>query len=470
MSTQDSDVMTYHALLVLWGQFAQAIGLVDALAKVALAQKTYTYRPQTKVLEFLLAILAGLPYLKDLSLTAHPLDQDTVLAHAWGQPGWADHSGVSRTLRSLTSTDVEQIGAALTHVSQPFVDQEVMLAMRHSGRLVFDADLTGRPVSPHSTTYPGAAFGHMDDTVQFGYQAAIVSLQSPTYGRLCLSATQHPGNVRSHTQLPALVTAAEAMTGARPWRRTDLLRQRRSAVADLLESKRRFVRQQQARVERTQAAVRTAQQERQNLQAIVSALETPTAATQGITSRSLQRARQRLIHAAAHLSHCESVVAVATRGLQHHEHALQLVQTLHQTLSQRLTQFEQDNADVLSPIRAVMRVDAGFGTGENIALLIEMGYEVYTKPCTAQMTAPLVRQLPVDAVWVHVGDNAEMTVCAPAPAGECPYDLDVAVERFRLGDNSLCYHTLLHYGEDVVRDDLAGWFTYYNGRQTIEMV
>ena len=468
MSAQNSDILTHHALLVLWGQFGQAIGLVDGLMQVPLAQKTYTYCPQTKVLEFLLAVLAGLPYLKDLSLAAHPIDQDAAVAQAWGQPGWADHSGVSRTLQALTPSDVQQIAAALAHVSQPFVDQEVMLAMRHDGRLVFDADLTGRPVSPHATSYPGAAFGHMDNAVEFGYQAAIISLHSPTYGRLCLSATQHPGNTRSHTQLPDLVIAAEATTGARPWRRTDLLRQRLSTVADLLESKRTFVCQQQARVERTQAAVRTAQQDLQNLQAALSVLETSAAATPGMTSRCLQRTRQRLTHAAAHLSHCEKVVAVAQRGLQHHEHALQPVQTLHETLSRRLTQFEQDNASVVSPIRAVMRVDAGFGTGENIALLIEMGYEVYTKPCTAQMTAPLVRALPADAVWVQVGSNAEMTVCPPAPAGDCPYDLDVAVERFRLGDSGPCYHTLLHYGEDAVRDNLGAWFAGYNARQTIE--
>ena len=87
---------------MLWGQFAQALGLVDALMQVPLAQKTYTFCPQTKVLEFLLVVLAGLPHLKDLSLAAHPIDQDMAVAQAWGQPGWADYSGVSRTLQSLT--------------------------------------------------------------------------------------------------------------------------------------------------------------------------------------------------------------------------------------------------------------------------------------------------------------------------------------------------------------------------------
>ena len=64
MSTQDSDILTYHALLVLQGQFARSIGLVDGLMQVPLGQKTYVYCPQTKVMEFFVGMLAGLVYLK----------------------------------------------------------------------------------------------------------------------------------------------------------------------------------------------------------------------------------------------------------------------------------------------------------------------------------------------------------------------------------------------------------------------
>jgi len=94
-------------MLVAWGQYAQAIGLVKTLEAISLHQKTVIHHPQTKVIEFLVAILGGLEYLKDLSLSAHPLDRDTTLAHAWGQPGWADHSGVSRTLHQLTEGEVQ---------------------------------------------------------------------------------------------------------------------------------------------------------------------------------------------------------------------------------------------------------------------------------------------------------------------------------------------------------------------------
>src|SRR5207248_7113053 len=80
-----------------------------------------------------------------------------------------------------------------------------------------------------SRTYPHAAFGHMDDEIRLGYQAGVVSLQSPTYGRLWLSVAHHPGDTVSCTQAEALVLAAEACTRLQPRRRTELLRQRLQA-------------------------------------------------------------------------------------------------------------------------------------------------------------------------------------------------------------------------------------------------
>ena len=54
---------TQHAFLVAWGWFAEHLGLIQHLQAVSLKQKPYHHRPQTKVLEFLVAILV-----------AHPLD------------------------------------------------------------------------------------------------------------------------------------------------------------------------------------------------------------------------------------------------------------------------------------------------------------------------------------------------------------------------------------------------------------
>ncbi len=100
---------TQHAFLVAWGWFAEHLGLIQHLQAVSLKQKPYHHRPQTKVLEFLVAILAGLQHLQEISLAAHPLDKDQAVAQAWGQPAWADYSGVSRTLSGLSWEEVKQI-------------------------------------------------------------------------------------------------------------------------------------------------------------------------------------------------------------------------------------------------------------------------------------------------------------------------------------------------------------------------
>ncbi len=212
-----------HALLVLLGQYAQHLGLIQALMDVPLHQKAYVHRPQTKVLEFLVAVLAGLAHLEDISQDGRPLDQDRAVAMAWQQSAWADYSGVGRTLQALTQAEAEAIGRVLTEISRPIIDEQVTQALAEQGRLIYDGDLTGRPVSNTSTTYPDAAYGHMDDEVRLGYQAAVVSIRSPTYGRHWLAVKPHPGNLVSCLLAEELVLAAEAATGVRPWRRTDLL-------------------------------------------------------------------------------------------------------------------------------------------------------------------------------------------------------------------------------------------------------
>ena len=165
MEQSQTTVQTDHAMLVVWGQFAHCLGMIQAIEQVVLSQKTVEHSPQGKVLEFFVAILGGLEYLKDISLSARPLDKDLAVAQAWGQGSWADHSGVSRTLSSLTDMEVGQIATILERLSQPYVDQEVECALA-SGPLILDGDLTPRPVSNGSRTYPEAAYGHMNDRLR----------------------------------------------------------------------------------------------------------------------------------------------------------------------------------------------------------------------------------------------------------------------------------------------------------------
>lgn len=226
MTGTQTKTLTEHAMLVIWGAFAREIGLVEAMAEVKVAQRRRDYTPQSKLIEFLVAILGGCQYLQDISQGPHPLDRDEEVAWAWGQKKWADYSGVSRTLKACTLNTVAEIRRVLDEVGQPFIDQEVKLAMEERGVIIYDGDLTGLPVSNSSTSYPGAAFGWMSDAIGLGYQLALVSLHSPTYGRQWLSGEHHPGDTVSNSQAEALVRAAEGRTGVRPVRRTDRLQER----------------------------------------------------------------------------------------------------------------------------------------------------------------------------------------------------------------------------------------------------
>lgn len=466
---QKDGTLTFHALLVMWGQFAQQIGLIDALDKVTYSQKTYRHRPQTKILESFLATLAGLPYLKDLSHAAHPIDQDQAVAAAWRQPTWADASGVSRTLQALTQSEAQQITQVLLDISHPFVEREVVLAIQQAGRLVFDVDLTGRPVSNTSTTYPGVAFGYLSDGVHLGYQAALVTMHSPTYGRLWLSVTQHPGNTRSFTQLEAMIQAAERRTGVRPLRRTDLLKQSLATLATEIEQKMAGQALHHGVMQRHLTALDTEQRCVHAQESIVASLQAryEQSGRQERPYSELTQARDHLAVFQRRLARREKAVAQSHHQVERHDHVLAGLRARQAALHERLIRFEQDNAGNANPIRAESRLDAGFGTGDNIALQIEMGYDVYTKPCSSSVTAWLRQRVTPDTPWTAVGANAVMTCWPPMAIGGCPYALDVALERFQTGQTEK-YSTLLHYGDHPVGSDLRGWFRRYNGRQTIE--
>ena len=434
---------TQHALLVVWGPFAREIGLISGLEAVKLNQKTYEHSPQSKVLEFLVAILSGAKYLQEISLAAHPLDKDVVLARAWGRTGWADFSGVSRTLSRLSWIEVQALVAVLERVSQPFLDRELNLLGRLGQTLREDGDLTGIPVSNTSRSYPNAAYGHMDNEIRLGYQAGVTSMQSPTYGRLWLSIDHHAGDTVSMTQAEALVLAAEKRTGRRPHRRTELLQARLATFQKERQPAEKRLESQKALLEKAQAAK----------QEILTQLEAAQA-TPGTKPERLLRREQAIITAQQRLEK-------TLRWLQTHDEQEKVLQA-------RLHRFEQENADNPTPLEIRFRLDAGFGTYENMALLIEMGYEVYTKLHNHKVVKALQKRVQPEDTWTSVGKNAEMFAWPDLKLDHCPYPLQVGLERFHTGDQKLKHSALAYFGKTAVCKDLPAWFGTYNGRQTIE--
>ncbi len=469
MSEKQPDTITHHAMLVAWGQFAQNIGLIRAIDTIELHQKKVKHSPQTKILEFFVAILAGLQHLQGLSRSAHPIDQDQAVAKAWSQAGWADYSGVSRTLSGIRQVEADQIAKVLQQITQPILAEEVMRALKRGGRLVYDGDLTGRPVSNTSTSYPGVAYGHMGDGLHLGYQAAMVSLHSPTYGRLWLSVVDHPGDTVSSTQAEALVQAAETRTGMRPLRRTDLLSERIRALEVETRQIQDEIAERQKALDNSQAQqVEIASQLAQQQEILTQSEADYQAKNRPERPYSaLAKTRQKLAMWQGRLERCQTKVAQKEKQLQVHQQKESIVLMRNVRLQQRLKMFESDNQSNAFPIQAVFRIDAGFGTRENVAWLIEMGYEVYTKPYSDWLTPRLKKETHAQTCWTQVGSNAEMIAWKNRTFADFPYALDVGLERFYTGKTQR-FGTLIHFGQDPVTTDLSTWFHHYNARQVIE--
>jgi hypothetical protein len=309
----------------------------------------------------------------------------------------------------------------------------------------------------------------MGDEIRLGYQAALVSMGSPSYGRLWLSIAHHPGDTVSCTQAEALVLAAEARTGLRPWRRTEWLRQRWQSFREQLSTIERRLQAQQQVVAEAKTRLAMACQQESERQDELSNLEKHYQACQRQERPTsyLAKARQRFQAAQRRRSRREQALQEAQRRLSKTQARLAEQQAELARLQERLERFERDNATNPDPIEAEFRLDAGFGTYENVALLIEMGYEVYTKPHSHQVVRHLKGMVGQQTRWTRVGANAEMLAWSHLQLKRSPYPLDVALERFHTG-KTLKHSALLHFGADPVTQNLPAWFDHYNARQTIE--
>jgi hypothetical protein len=163
----------------------------------------------------------------------------------------------------------------------------------------------------------------------------------------------------------------------------------------------------------------------------------------------------------------EKAVKVAQEKLGKTQALLQAHFEADKLLRDRLQQFVQENAENSSPITGCFRLDAGFGTYENIALLIEMGYEIYVKLHNHKITQMLKGKVDEKMSWIQVGKNAEMIGWKDFQPENFPYPLDVALERFYTGETQK-HSTLAHFGDTPVTANLPAWFGKYNARQTIE--
>jgi hypothetical protein len=406
---QAVDASTDHALLVVLGEYARQLGLIERLQAVPIDQRQGDHPPQSKLIEFLVGILAGLEHLEDLNQAPHPLVKDQAVIASWGQAGFAHYSGVSRTLSAADDDTLSEVIEVLETVSQPFIDAEVMALAQHGQALVLDADLTGRKISSTSTTYQGAGFGYMDGEIANGFQAAVTSLTGGPCGRLLLSSQRYPGPAQSAECLQAAVQKMEQVLGLHPRRRTERVQQRLQTLAAHQAQLQASLDAERARQRDQFDALQAARQEEALWQAEVKRLSAEFE-THGWVERphsKLAQTRQRVVSAQKRQARAGRELRATAARLTKWEHAMADGQAQQTQWLDWLAQLESENATLLHPLTCVLRVDAGFSTDDNLTWLIEMGYVVYTKVHNGQTTAKLLRQLPADVTWQRVGRNAE---------------------------------------------------------------
>lgn len=462
MTTTSSDwpvANTEHGLLVAFGEFVQQHGLIEQLMQVPVKQKTRTFAPQTKLVELLAGIMSGMEHLADLNDGPHPVAKDSIVARAWGQPGFAHYSTVSRTLEACDAQTVLAVEHALNDFSRPFIDEMVHDLLRRGEPIVYDLDLTGQAVSATSQTYPGVAFGWMNDRVKLGYQLARVCLSSPTAERVWVAGFHHPGDRVSVTCVQELLRATETQSGIRPRRRPELVQIRIEAQQELTSRTQRLLEQQQQTLRRFQQT---------QTELIGKVYHAEMLLKEALATQKSARLQQQVADWRRRLPRLEKQVTTCLHVIAKHQTRLTEQQTLLNDLHTWRVQLEQENqANPDPPPCCEARMDAGFTSGENLTWLIEMGYCPNTKAPNDRTTTALQARLTARSRWVRVGDNAEMTAWDNYFIHGCPYPLTVALERFKTGRRSK-YATLIHYRDDGQFPTLPVWFSHYNARQTIE--
>jgi len=461
--------LTQHALMLALGEFAHEIGLIPRLLQVPISQKGIVHAPQAKVLTFLMGMVIGITHLKDLNHAAHPLAHDWPAIRAWGLDSLAHYSGISRTLAACGPETQEAITRALHETEQPFVDQEIELILKRKQPLLWDLDLTHRQVSNTSTTFPQAQFSWQDDKVGLGYDAALVTMASPTYGRLFLTGFHHRRNTISLPRLQKMVLAAEERAKKMPRRRTELVEQRLRKLRKETERKLAWLSAQVVKKadllaleEGLPATVAQLEMEFKALEATYKAKKREEKPYSKVAKarRRLASARKRLARIPERLQKAEQVIAT-------HQAKLDQLKAKRSALKEHLAKLRRDNENNPKPVPIILRLDAGFGTGPNLTWLIEMGYIIYTKAFNAQVAAKLRDKVKPEDEWTRVGKNAEMIAWDEQSVSNCPYPLRIALERFHTPKKTM-HSTLIVYRDDGQQHTLPGWFAFYNGRQTIE--
>jgi hypothetical protein len=458
---------TRHAMLIPWGRFSRLLKLAQRLrAVVTLSRHQDAIPAADLILEFGLASLAGYEYLQDLNQGPHPLGRDQTVQDAWDIQ-FAHYTTVSRLLYDVDEETVEKVQAELEVIMQPYIDRAAHEVLCHQEYLTLCGDLTGRPVSAYSSTYPpDAVFGHMADQLQKGHQAVLVTLKGQ-WQRVHITAFHRPGNTVSGACLREMVEATEARLGCRPRRRTELVQQRISTIEAKIAQKQSWIEKQQAAIRRQiERQVRLGGQ-LQALRPRLVELEELYADKEALTPHSkLAQAGKQKARWERQLSSALEQEEQARRALRCHQQRLAVLTAERDALLRHLAQLEVDNTVNPNPVRIRWLLDGGFGDAANVTYLIEMGYDLYTIAHNGQTTQVLLKEVPDDAPWEQAGSRTQALDMERQKLGDCPYPVRLTLLRWKVGDE-FKYSTLISFS-DAETLPTADLFPTYHQRQDVE--
>jgi hypothetical protein len=457
---------TEHAMLIPWGRFSRHLKLSQRLraATVSRCHKDATPGGDL-ILEFGLASLAGYEYLQDLNLGPHPLAKDQAVQDAWDIQ-FRHYTTVSRFLYDLDAPDVAQVQAELEAIMQPYIRSTTHEVLCHREYVTLCGDLTGRPVSAYSSTYPpDAVFGYMANQLRKGHQAVLVTLKGLRH-RVHVVAFHHSGDTVSSPCLREIVEGAEARLGCRPRRRTELVRQRIEAIEAKIIQRRRWSEAQQNVIRQ--------QIERQihlgtQLQALKPRLAELEAWYENKPVRphsKLAQARKRKASWEHQLRSAFEQENQARRAVRQHRQRLEMLVAERDALLNWLAQLEVDNATQPNPVRIRWLLDGGFGDAANVTYLIEMGYDVYTIAHNGKTSLALLKEIPDDAQWTQAGPRTQALDMDRHKLGDCPYPVRLTLLRWQVGD-ALKHSTLISFSEAQALPT-ADLFPTYHERQDVE--
>lgn len=116
--------------------------LKAVFASLTFTEKTVTHKPEAKLQDALVSILAGCRAISTINTRIRP---DRALAQAWGRAQFAEQSSVARTLDKLSQAQIEQ----LRYGSDQLFKRESFMLHHDFGaaKLWLDLDLTALPTS-----------------------------------------------------------------------------------------------------------------------------------------------------------------------------------------------------------------------------------------------------------------------------------------------------------------------------------